>query len=209
LGGCVAQCVKQTACNTFAPRRPGETSATGEPYPFDYDTISDVILHLRYTARDGGDELPRAAVGNLQVMIKAGEARGNVRLFSIRHEFPTEWPRFHGQKPGDGERFSLKLKFKPEHYPYWTQGLLRKATSLEILVRSALDTKVEDIKLFETADRDDQEAVCTLKQSERTGKLWTGLLKDDLLATSDGELTLFSDEHSLSDIWIAVRWSGD
>ena len=28
---------------------------------FDYDTISDVILHLRYTARDGGQALSDAA----------------------------------------------------------------------------------------------------------------------------------------------------
>jgi len=34
--------------------------------PFDYDTISDVILHLRYTAREGGKALRDAAVNQLQ-----------------------------------------------------------------------------------------------------------------------------------------------
>jgi hypothetical protein len=33
---------------------------------FDYETISDVILHLRYTAREGGTLLRDAAVSNLK-----------------------------------------------------------------------------------------------------------------------------------------------
>jgi hypothetical protein len=32
----------------------------GDP-TFDYDTISDIILHLRYTAREGGEALRSAA----------------------------------------------------------------------------------------------------------------------------------------------------
>lgn len=33
---------------------------------FDYDTISDVVLHLRYTAREGGEPLKNHAVTELQ-----------------------------------------------------------------------------------------------------------------------------------------------
>jgi hypothetical protein len=32
----------------------------------DYDTISDVVLHLRYTARDGGDRLRQQAALHLE-----------------------------------------------------------------------------------------------------------------------------------------------
>jgi hypothetical protein len=41
------------------------TSST-DPGQFDYATISDVILHLRYTAREGGSLLRAAAVSNLK-----------------------------------------------------------------------------------------------------------------------------------------------
>ena len=34
--------------------------------PFDYDSIVDVIVHIHYTARDGGDDLKSAAIGNLK-----------------------------------------------------------------------------------------------------------------------------------------------
>jgi len=33
---------------------------------FDYDTISDIVLHLRYTAREGGEPLRNQAVTDLQ-----------------------------------------------------------------------------------------------------------------------------------------------
>ena len=62
----------------------------GEPCQFDYDTISDVILHIRYTAREGGGLLHDGAVANLKTRIDEAQAAGSVRLFSIRHEFPTE-----------------------------------------------------------------------------------------------------------------------
>ncbi|MEI6706022.1 MAG: neuraminidase-like domain-containing protein [Methylococcales bacterium] len=62
---------------------------------FDYQTISDVILHLKYTARDGGKALRTEATGNLKTLLKQEETDKNYklqsRLFSLRHEFPTEW----------------------------------------------------------------------------------------------------------------------
>jgi hypothetical protein len=39
---------------------------------FDYDTISDVMLHLRYTAREGGEALGAAATEGLQTAVKDG-----------------------------------------------------------------------------------------------------------------------------------------
>src|SRR5580704_14590754 len=57
---------------------------------FDFETISDVILHMRYTARDGGDSLRRAA----RQALASGSQEDLLRLFSIRHEYPSEWFRF-------------------------------------------------------------------------------------------------------------------
>lgn len=64
--------------------------------PFDYSTITDVILHVRYTARDGGGVLKKAAQ---DAMIDGANTiginnPGFNRLFSLRQEFPTEWYRF-------------------------------------------------------------------------------------------------------------------
>jgi hypothetical protein len=68
--------------------------------PFDYDTISDVVLHIRYTSRDGGQDLrnscQKALTGALNALKSQGDGTnggGLARLFSLRHEFPTEWSR--------------------------------------------------------------------------------------------------------------------
>jgi len=61
---------------------------------FDYNTNSDAILHLRYTARDGGGLLRKGAVDKLKTMIDEAQAAESVRLFPVRHEFPTEWASF-------------------------------------------------------------------------------------------------------------------
>src|SRR5262245_16827976 len=61
---------------------------------FDYTTITDVILHLRYTARDGGQTLNDAAVASVTNRFADAGTRPLRRFFSLRHEFPMEWNRF-------------------------------------------------------------------------------------------------------------------
>jgi hypothetical protein len=104
--------------------------AADEPQLFDYDTISDVILHIRYTAREGGARLRDAAMGHLKSAIEEGMAAGMARLFSIRHEFPAEWQRFKTLSGGQGP-YNLRLNLKPEHYPYWIQKDLQEDGDLQ------------------------------------------------------------------------------
>jgi hypothetical protein len=67
---------------------------------FDYGTISDVILHLRYTSRRS-DALRGKATAALKAHLSDVTARPLSRLVSIRHEFPTEWRRFSITPPSD------------------------------------------------------------------------------------------------------------
>jgi hypothetical protein len=64
---------------------------------FDNDTIADVVLHVRYTARDGGASVREKCVlelrQTLNLLQQASGGSGLARLFSLRHEFPTEWAR--------------------------------------------------------------------------------------------------------------------
>jgi len=89
---------------------------------FDYDTISDVILHLRYTAREGGGLLRKGAVVNLKDAIEAAQAAGSVRLFSMRHEFPSEWAKFKNvQNVSATSPAELAFNLREEHYPFWSK----------------------------------------------------------------------------------------
>lgn len=52
-----------------------------------------MVLHLNYTARDGGDRLRAAARAALAEAIGVEAARPQARLFSLRHEFGPQWHR--------------------------------------------------------------------------------------------------------------------
>ena len=89
---------------------------------FDFQTIADAILHLRYTARDGGDTLKTRAISSLNAAIQGpteGEPSGLNRLFSLRHEFPTEWQRF---KASTDTPASFQCRITPDRFPYFLQG---------------------------------------------------------------------------------------
>jgi hypothetical protein len=88
------------------------------PRMFDYNTISDVILHLRYTAREGGDLLKSKAVKQIDEIVKDAEASGLARSFSLKHDFPTEWHDFIISTEDD----DLSIVIKKDHYPYIAQG---------------------------------------------------------------------------------------
>jgi hypothetical protein len=59
---------------------------------FDYDTISDIVIHLKYTSRRD-ETLAGPALDSLKAELEAAGGRKGIlfRFFSLRHEFPTEW----------------------------------------------------------------------------------------------------------------------
>jgi hypothetical protein len=106
----------------------------GEPAQFDYDTISDVILHIRYTAREGGGLLRNAAMKALDELIQAGQAAGSVRLFSVRHEFPTQWHRFLYPTNPTGKNV-FELEMGPNLFPFKDRGKTLKINTIWLLAR--------------------------------------------------------------------------
>jgi Tc toxin complex TcA C-terminal TcB-binding domain len=83
---------------------------------FDYNTISDVILHIRYTARQGGAPLADKTVEYLKELVGEANAAGLTLLFSLKHDFPSEWHRF---TTGTG---NFEATVKRDHFPYFTRG---------------------------------------------------------------------------------------
>ncbi|MCA0757048.1 hypothetical protein KP806_18460 [Paenibacillus sp. N4] len=177
----------------------------GEPCQFDYSTISDVILHIRYTAREGGALLRKEAKKHVQQQIQDGQAAGSIRLFSVRSEFPTEWAKLQGQIPGENKRFELSLQFRPEHYPIWSKGRLKNVARVYLLARSAADTPPAALDIFDDADKTNTSKKGTL--GEKRGSLLGGALTSGLPAKPDGELKLYLEDKSIADLYIALTWS--
>jgi hypothetical protein len=92
--------------------------------PFDYNTISDVVLHMRYTARPGVD--PSSVKSALADVLQPATSSNLALLFSLRHDFPSEWSAFVN---GTGD---FTATIRRDDMPYFTQGRKITVVSLEL-----------------------------------------------------------------------------
>jgi hypothetical protein len=91
---------------------------------FDYDTIPDVIIHINYTAREGGDVFKdtvnayiRDGLNKLLDALAETET-GLLRLFSMKQEFSNELHQFlYPPKEQDGQEADIIISKK--HFPYY------------------------------------------------------------------------------------------
>jgi hypothetical protein len=84
---------------------------------FDYNTITDVIITINYTSKDGGEILKKSAEEHLKTFTKNNEKVPFERLFSMKNEFGSEWHRFLNP-PGDQADQQLEFSLKKSHFPY-------------------------------------------------------------------------------------------
>lgn len=77
---------------------------------FDYNSISDVIFHVSYTADDGGDGFRGDVMNSIENKLSTVTEEGLIRMFSLKSEFPEV---FHQLKK-DGES---NWKLTKEHFP--------------------------------------------------------------------------------------------
>jgi Tc toxin complex TcA C-terminal TcB-binding domain len=81
---------------------------------FELDTVSDLILNLNYTGREGGDLLRRAAS-------EAAERRlpgDGWCFFDVRHEFPDAWQMLRDSSRDRKSRRRLGIKFSRRMFPF-------------------------------------------------------------------------------------------
>lgn len=103
---------------------------------FDYDTISDVILHIHYTARKDGD-LADKVNQELNDQINklrqaAGQPEGLSRLFSLRHEFVSEWYAF--SRDIVNQKATLNLDLAHTRFPFFCQGKKINIAQVDIIL---------------------------------------------------------------------------
>jgi hypothetical protein len=73
-----------------------------------------VVLHLNFTAREGGELLRRAASDVAQRHLPGG----GVRFFDIRHEFPDAWAMLRGDSAARPAHRQLALRMSRDMFPF-------------------------------------------------------------------------------------------
>jgi len=99
---------------------------------FDYDTISDVVLHIKYSSREGDQIFKTASETNINARINqmgvSTNDKGLMRYFSARHDFPNEWYQF--MHPIAGQDQVLSLNMATERFPFFAQKISGKKLSI-------------------------------------------------------------------------------
>ena len=87
---------------------------------FDYNTISDLIIHVKYTAREGGsvlkDSANRSLLERLNAIKQQLSQTGLHIAINMKHDLPNEWNLL-------AKNGSVDLKIEKSRLPYMAQAL--------------------------------------------------------------------------------------
>jgi hypothetical protein len=93
------------------------------------ETLTDFILHMQHTAREGGEPLRRAASAAARRLLPgAGWC-----LFDARHDFPDAWQLLRNSLQGRDARAQLSVHFERKLFPYVPDGKEISITQIAVL----------------------------------------------------------------------------
>lgn len=99
---------------------------------FDYNTIADVIVHLKYTAREGGSTLKTLASNTLQEKLaEIGQELNQTGLhlaLNLRYDMPDEWNQL--RKNG-----TVNMQIAKTRLPYFMQAFAAEIEKVTVLAR--------------------------------------------------------------------------
>ena len=108
----------------------------------DFDSITDVVFNVRYTSRYGGDGLRDLARQTAILPARPGQAYAGSttpfatpqtalqRMFSLRHEFPTEWYKFLNP-PDTAASQSMSIALGNDRFPFQYRNAKIKIVQVE------------------------------------------------------------------------------
>jgi hypothetical protein len=173
---------------------------------FDYDTISDVVLRLRYTALDGGDKLKRAAADTVQNYIRSVEDRsrdeGLFAAFDVIHDFSNEWYKANHPPAGATERV-LTIGHLNDKLPIFTKG------------RPPAKIQATDVYLYASAPALEASSLTatqggneiTFTEGPATGGMKAFAAKDVGSAMDDLKLTIADTTTQIDKLWLLERYT--
>jgi hypothetical protein len=151
-----------------------ELSTEKELRQFDYSTISDVILHLKFMAREGDGLFKENAVAYIKEFIMNTAELADqplMRMFSMRHEFPSEWHKF--LHPGtEGSEQVLSFTIGKERFPFFVQDRTIVVMKIEVFAKSTQAGDYQMVLSYINSDEDPiTSSQITMPQSDTYGGL--------------------------------------
>ncbi|CAN5241687.1 hypothetical protein BH23BAC2_BH23BAC2_15780 [soil metagenome] len=114
-----------------------ELTTTKELRQFDFSTISDIIIHLNYTAREAGGTFKDKAIKHLKDFITVAAEQSSqplMRMFSMKHDFPTEWHQFLHPAPTSTDH-TLNITLGKKRFPFFVQNKNLSVVAIDVLAK--------------------------------------------------------------------------
>jgi hypothetical protein len=107
----------------------------GQPLrQFDYATITDAVLHLKYTAREDVGPLKTGAIGHLRDYFTQQQPAPALLMLNLRRDFPSQWSRMlNPVNPAGGNVFELEMS--PTLFPVRDTDKTLKINTIVALAR--------------------------------------------------------------------------
>ncbi|WP_084316899.1 neuraminidase-like domain-containing protein [Actinospica robiniae] len=136
---------------------------------FDYRTISDVVVHLSYTALDDGAFRDTVENGIVSELTQFAATTGLSRLISLRHDFPGVYNQLTGGTAAANT--SSSFPFTDRQVPYFLTGRTLAFTSAQaLLVPQAAGPVVP--------------GALTVSLNGATGSAWTAVAGTPLMSST-------------------------
>ena len=168
---------------------------------FDYESITDVVMHLRYTALDGGDKLRAPAENSVKDFINGAvelsRDEGLFALFDLRHDFPNEWYKSTQPPPGATERVVV-LGDVFERLPIITRGKKIQATDVYLFTNAAL--KADALTLVQGTDE------FPFADSTAAGAMKSFVVKDISRPMSGWQVKINDVKVNIDTLWLVARY---
>ncbi|WP_372633671.1 neuraminidase-like domain-containing protein [Fodinibius sp.] len=84
---------------------------------FDYDSISDVLVHISYTAKEDGAFRDKVVDNLREEFNKLASDSGVSRGFSLKQEYASEFRQMYRTHDGDKQKITVQLDNR--HFPYF------------------------------------------------------------------------------------------
>lgn len=168
---------------------------------FDYDTITDVVVQLRYTALDGGDKLQQIAAGSVQDYLKSVEnlsrTEGLFAAFDLPHEFPDEWYKATHAQP-----IQLTLANLYSRLPIFTRGRdPQKIQAADVYLYTAVHPTPAGVILTQAGN--DTSLAPVAVTTDVTSFQATGLSG---IAMDTWQITFSGTNLTFDKVWLVVRY---
>jgi len=194
-----------------------ELSTEKELRQFDYSTISDVILHLKYTAREDAGLFKENAVAYIKDFIMNTAVLADqpfMRMFSMKHEFPTEWHRFL-YPATEGAEQVLSFTIGKKRFPFFAQDRKIVVMKIEVFAKCAQEGEYDMVLSYINFDENPvpvTSSSITMSQNDTYGELNkatinandAGLNLEELNIT--GEMSIVTELGEVEDIFLVFHY---